>query len=108
MNDRRSGDIVVIMDGRKGYLALDNENDSFPGWHGGPTVSESYVPLMVAMPGEAFVALSGGQATPIDIPPALETGAAAVATLKDEEGYLRNWHLAPLLQGIHSAFRAQQ
>jgi hypothetical protein len=90
------------MDGEKGYLALDNEGDSFPGWHGGPTVSESYVPLMVAMPGESFVAIQGESATVADVPSALFRGGDVPI---QNGNYLRNWDLSRILESIHQEFR---
>lgn len=70
MNDIRSGDVIVITDGREGYLALDNPGDSYRGWHGGPTRSESYVPLMFSMQGAAFVKIEGDSVSESDIPAA--------------------------------------
>jgi predicted AlkP superfamily pyrophosphatase or phosphodiesterase len=103
MNDvDRSGDIIVIMDGGKGYLALDNEGDSYPGWHGGPTVSESYVPLMVSMPGESFVEIQGDSASVTDAPVALFQGGDVP---KENGSYLRNWELSRVLEAIHNEFR---
>ncbi len=55
----RTGDIITIMDGREGYVTVNYAEESFHGWHGGPTVSESNAPLIFAMPGNAFVD-SGG------------------------------------------------
>ena len=100
----RSGDIVMIMDGRKGYLTVNLESDAFDGWHGGPTVSESDVPLMFSMPGAAFVD-SGGNA--IDAPSQLLSGftAGVEATGVSPDSQLRNWHLAPILKEIITRFR---
>lgn len=99
----RTGDIVMVMDGRKGYLALNFERDEFPGWHGGPTASESFVPLIFGMPGEAFVDSAGA---PIKTPEKLSTGFANGATEKPG-GYLRNWHFSQILSSILSRFRTE-
>lgn len=100
MNDmQRSGDVIAIMDGRKGYLALDNEAESFKGWHGGPTQSESYVPLMASMPGRHFVEVSGEQAMPVPVPRNfISTESEFAASISS--GYPRNWHLTLLLSRI--------
>ena len=45
MNSSRSGDIVIFMNGKKGYLTVP-KGDELNGWHGGATISESEVPLM--------------------------------------------------------------
>lgn len=80
------------------------ESDAFDGWHGGPTVSESYVPLIFAMPGDSFV---NGEGEAESIPQKLRDGFnnGATTNIKDENGYLRNWHLTPLLQSIITEFR---
>jgi hypothetical protein len=106
MNDKRSGDVIVITDGREGYLALNNAGDSYRGWHGGPTVSESYVPLMFAMPGDAFVNIEGNNVIPTNLPDKLKTGfVKGKAPELDGNGYLRNWNLSQLLETIHTEFR---
>lgn len=109
MNDIRSGDVIVIMDGREGYLALDNPGDSYRGWHGGPTRSESYVPLMFSMPGTAFVKIEGGSVSESNLPAAFETGFSnGPDPIEDEyygRSFHRNWHLSDLLQSIHTEFR---
>jgi len=69
----RSGDIIVILDGREGYQTVNRLGDVFPGWHGGPTVSESHVPLMFAMPGQLFIDDSGNS---INSPIPLSNGFA--------------------------------
>lgn len=67
----RSGDIIAITDGKMGYLSVGFLDDAYPGWHGGPTVSESYVPLIFAMPGNSFVDASGNS---INYPAGLADG----------------------------------
>ena len=107
-NGSRSGDIVTILDGRAGYLAVNFKEDAFKGWHGGPTVSESYVPLIFGMPGESF---SDDQANLLNDRAPVELSAGyskGVRNLELEaDGYLRNWHLTPILQGIITEFREE-
>jgi len=103
-NGSRTGDIVTIMDGRNGYLTVNYAEESFSGWHGGPTVSESNVPLIFAMPGESFVDGSGNT---VSTHPKLISGfngGVANAGLK-ADGHLRNWHLTPILREIVTQFR---
>ena len=104
MNNERSGDIIVITDGREGYLTLDNEADSFRGWHGGPTTSESNVPLMFSMPGPDFVDDNGQGLVglPEKFKQAIEE-ALQVTGIKDENGFNRNWHLT---QGLSAGLKA--
>jgi hypothetical protein len=59
MNDARSGDIVLVMNVEDGFLAVDKDerrmNDAhyaLPGWHGGPTAGEGWVPLIFGMSAE--------------------------------------------------------
>jgi hypothetical protein len=104
-NGSRSGDIVAIMDDRKGYLTVNIESEAYVGWHGGPTVSESFVPLVFGMPGDAFVDADGDA---IQTPPQLIAGFAkgvSAAGVKDD-GYLRNWHLTSILREILLEFRS--
>ncbi|MHC4251024.1 MAG: alkaline phosphatase family protein [Planctomycetota bacterium] len=43
----RTGDIVLIMNVKRGFMCTnDTDTDVEPGWHGGPTVAESEVPLI--------------------------------------------------------------
>lgn len=42
----RSGDILIMTDGREGFLTEGNDHEILPGWHGGPTVEETEVPLL--------------------------------------------------------------
>ncbi len=100
----RTGDIITIMDGRKGYSTVNFADESFAGWHGGPTISESLVPLIFAMPGDSFVDSDGNK---ISYPPELNAGLESgieKAGIKSD-GYLRNWHLSPLLSEIIKQFR---
>jgi len=100
----RSGDVVMIMDGRNGYLTVNLESDAFDGWHGGPTISESNVPLMFSMPGTAFVYSDGN---PINAPPQLLNGftSGVESTGISPDSQLRNWHLTPILEEIITQFR---
>lgn len=94
----RTGDIVVVMNGKSGYFAVNESHDSYPGWHGGPTVSESRVPLMFGMPGSSFVDRDGGR---VNAPPELDEGIEAAFNLcKDSQDTVRNWHLSVYLQTI--------
>ena len=99
----RTGDIVAILDGRAGYVAVNIQDDVFPGWHGGPTVSESYVPLMFAMPGDSFVNTDG---VSITRPNGLGAGfSAGYSNELKPDGYLRNWQMGPILNEIIKQFR---
>ena len=79
-------------------MTLDNPSESYRGWHGGPTISESKVPLMVAMPGRHFTNDAGA-----DLPQGPEKfrmGAEAALTqitAADAGGFARNWHLSRIL-----------
>jgi predicted AlkP superfamily pyrophosphatase or phosphodiesterase len=42
----RSGDIILVMDCKNGYLTEPDDKEILPGWHGGPTKAESEVPLI--------------------------------------------------------------
>ena len=77
---------------------------SFDGWHGGPTISESNVPLMFSMPGTAFVDSDGN---PINAPPQLLNGftSGVESTGISPDSQLRNWHLTPILEEIITQFR---
>lgn len=108
MNSMRSGDVIVVTDGREGYMTLDNAGESFRGWHGGPTESESYVPLMFSMPGTAFVDDAGeDEPVPLQFKTVVDT---LTTTLVEKEkadggdGFLRNWQLSPFLEAILTEF----
>ena len=103
----RTGDIVVILDSREGYLAVNYAEEEYPGWHGGPTVAESNVPMMFAMPGTLFNSSSGET---VEIPEALSRGFGnGVNSLlgmgSNSEIQLRNWHFGRILKGIVTEFR---
>jgi hypothetical protein len=49
-NGSRTGDIVFFTDGYNGYLSVNN-TEGLNGWHGGPSRSESFVPLFFNIPG---------------------------------------------------------
>ena len=95
----RSGDVIVVSDGREGYLLLNKETDSYRGWHGGPTVSESFVPLIFSMPGGAFADANG----PISVPQKFADGYNK-GKPEPLGGYARNFDLAKILKGIHEEF----
>ncbi len=100
----RSGDVLVILDGVYGYLTVNNQHEVFPGWHGGPTESESFVPLLFAMPGPDYVDSGGGSiAYPSAFAQGYNSGIDEAGVSSD--GYLRNWHLSPLLNRIMAQFR---
>lgn len=103
----RTGDILFVTDGVAGYLAV-NQPDGLNGWHGGPTVSESYVPLMFGMPGPALV-LPKGQKNPAFIQKGFDEGLKKLVKdrqLQDPNGFLRNWHCSPILTSIVKQVRS--
>jgi hypothetical protein len=96
----RTGDIIVIMDAEHGYLTV-NRNDAFNGWHGGPTEGESYVPLLLGMPGTAVHPVGS------PLPAFVTTGFnAAVAAALKPDGYLRSSQLAQILVAIIGQVRS--
>lgn len=104
-NGSRSGDIVLIMDGSKGYLTVNNSQDAHDGWHGGPTVAESHVPMIFAMPGDAFVDSEGAPQIPPELRSGFNKGVTAAGIKAD--GHLRNWHLTPILNKIMLELRGR-
>ncbi len=95
MNDKnpkgsRTGDILIFMDGAMGYLTV-NDGDGYNGWHGGATISESYVPIVLSMPGGAFVDRA-------EVNKLLDNAIRKVGRQS-----LRNWHLAEILKNVHVA-----
>jgi hypothetical protein len=86
----RSGDIILVTNGPEGFLAV-NEGDELAGWHGGPEISESFVPLYFNIPGEvvneAFLA------------DAVRTVKRARPPLDQQ---LRNWQMGPILAEIYA------
>ncbi len=104
----RTGDIVVILNSREGYLAVNHDTETYPGWHGGPTLAESQVPMIFAMPGSQFVDDNGNS---IDQPKGLVDGFDSGLQDLIEQGlinndsHLRNWHFGSLLKGVINEFR---
>ena len=84
----RSGDIVVMLNGTDGYLAINcGEDDEQNGWHGGPTRAESEVPLMYRIPGP---------------------GVLPESQLLIDQAYglpIRNWQLGAALKDMIMQFR---
>lgn len=84
----RTGDILMFMDGRMGYMAI-LDGDELNGWHGGATISESLVPLMFNIPGsvveEDFI-------------------HQAVEDVRKSNGEkkLRNWQMGEILKRIYT------
>jgi hypothetical protein len=104
----RSGDVVTVLDGQAGYLTVNNTAEIYPGWHGGPTRSESLVPLFFAMPGRNFVDESGEHiAHPEEFALGYNEGLAdpAVSQTLGDDGFTRNWQLAHILKHIVTKFR---
>jgi hypothetical protein len=85
----RSGDIVLITNGPEGFLAV-NEGDELAGWHGGPEISESLVPLFFNIPGKV-------------VNKAFVTGAvnAVKRARPATDQQLRNWQMGPILAEIY-------
>lgn len=83
----------------------------YPGWHGGPTKSESYVPLIFAMPGDNFVdvegdRLSGPPQGLVDGYGSAKMSPLVQSNLNDSgDEHLRNWHLAEFLRYIVMEYR---
>lgn len=80
----RVGDILLIMDERAGYLAI-NSGEELAGWHGGPSVAESLVPLMINIPGDVVDKQFLSEAV---------DAVRARARKDGGTGVLRNWHLS--------------
>jgi len=91
----RTGDIVLVLDGALGYMAVTHGEDMLNGWHGGPERAESLVPLMFSMPGPDLVRSSVGF-----IDSVYTTKASALG--QD----LRNWHMGEILTGIANQVRS--
>ncbi len=95
LNGSRSGDIIVFTDGRHGYMSI-LDGDELNGWHGGATVSESYVPLMFNIAGDVVIDKTF-------ILDALNTVKAGNGPNKK----LRNWQLAAILKEIYKTLYAE-
>lgn len=78
-NGSRTGDIVFIMNGPEGYQTV-NQGDALNGWHGGPEPAESYVVMMLNIPGDVVDKQFIRSAVP--------------------NGVLRNWQLSSILKGV--------
>lgn len=98
------------VDGCHGNVAVNNSAEKLAGWHGGPTNSESLVPMMFGMPGNNFVNDNGQKYLQ---EPNLQDGylqamqAPRVVgnTGNPEDGYLRNWHLSYFVTEILKQYR---
>jgi len=100
----RTGDIIAILDSRTGYLAVNSTEEIYPGWHGGPTIAESQVPILFAMPGDSFVKSNGEHTNkPDGLTTGFENGTGRARTNPDK--HLRNWHFGQLLNAIITQFR---
>ena len=97
-NGSRTGDIVIFMDGRAGYLTV-NESDNLNGWHGGATVSESNVPLMFNFPGSAVDEKFKKDL----IKPIIDE---VKNKSKRKSRTLRNWDLREILGNIYGSLHA--
>ncbi|MEM9325022.1 MAG: alkaline phosphatase family protein [Bacteroidota bacterium] len=85
----RSGDILLFTDGRMGYLAI-LDGDELNGWHGGATVSESYVPLMLNIPGDV-------------VDDSFIDAAIDKVRQRRPNNKLRNWQLAEILEEVYDS-----
>jgi hypothetical protein len=104
----RSGYVLTIVDGVAGYLTVNNGHEIFPGWHGGPTRSESEVPLFIAMPGRNFVDANGARIPyPDQFPIGYNRGLndPKVSRTISDDGFTRNWQLAHILKEVVKSFR---
>lgn len=96
----RSGDIIIVMDGQQGYLTV-NQHEPDNGWHGGPTRAESYVPLLVNMPGPSLV-VPAGQTNPAFV---VNGYNAYVTRWLLPDGHLRSYQLRGILATIIGSVR---
>lgn len=102
----RSGDVITILNGEQGHLTVNNTGEIYAGWHGGPTKSESDVPLFFALLGNDFTDEAGkAVAIPNDFKEGYDTGVVDAGVAAD--GYLRNWHLANVLKKILKNYRGE-
>jgi len=90
-------------------MTLDNPDESFIGWHGGATESESLVPLFLSMPGRAFVDDNGEkiEGAPIFVKNAVSEVIGQQKELIGDDNYIRNWHLSQLMTAAMSALRTE-
>jgi len=94
----RTGDIVLVMNGAQGYMAVCHGEDMLNGWHGGPEPAESFVPLMFGMPGPNLV-VTQEQPIPAFVTQKYNDAAGQIGVP------LRNWHMGAILQEIIGAVR---
>ena len=87
----------------EGHLTVNNTHEVYAGWHGGPTKSESEVPLFFSLLGNGFADDSGNTVVPPEL--AAGYGKGKVASNINTDGFLRNWHLAHVLKKIVKEFR---
>lgn len=102
----RTGDIITILNGEEGHLTVNNKGEVYAGWHGGPTRSESEVPLFFALLGDDF---SNDSGEAVAIPEELRAGylnGVSASNVK-ADGYLRNWHLTHVLKKILREYRVE-
>ncbi|HUU69018.1 MAG TPA: hypothetical protein VM186_05810 [Planctomycetota bacterium] len=90
----RTGDIVIIMNGKQGYLGV-TEADQLNGWHGGPTRAESNVPLMFSMPGPDILPETRVK---------LDAAYYEIAK-RANSSYYRNWQMGEMLLKMLTQFR---
>jgi hypothetical protein len=104
LNGSRSGDIITILNGEQGHLTVNHSHEIYAGWHGGPTRSESEVPLLFSLLGNAYTT-DGGESELI--PKAFSDGYqdGRDASKIKADGYLRNWHLTHVLKKILKQYR---
>jgi hypothetical protein len=101
-----------MVDGKRDYLTVNRQGEVFAGWHGGPTRSESFVPLFFAMPGENFVDAAGTKVPypdqlPVAVNRAFGDSKVSATVLAPGDGFTRNWQLAHFLKEIVREFRGE-
>ena len=94
----RTGDIVLVMNGAQGFMAVLHGEDMLKGWHGGPEKAESEVPLMFSMPGPDLLVPSDTKEPPFVLQAynAVTQGAGWVP---------RNWRMGSVINEIVSQVR---
>jgi len=93
-NGSRTGDIVIVMNGKQGYLGV-TKQDQLNGWHGGPTRAESDVPLMFGMPGPDLLPETSDK---------LDAAYHQIAK-RPNSSYYRNWQMGEILLNMLKQFR---
>ncbi len=94
INGSRSGDILIFMNGPGGYLTV-AVGDEFNGWHGGPTVSETKVPLLFNLPSPVITEKSKE----------ILQKVVKTAQTKAKTRVLRNWHMSAVLEEVYKDLR---